>query len=160
MTQPQPATPPQDDTLVAFKKHQAEVEFDGATVLVQPLAVGQYPDAADAIQALLPALGLLSVFEDENVETAALIGAVLKLVSQHGNPLFKLLAIVTELPEEKIRGTRDLAALTQLVAAIVRVHLSFFLESAGSVRDGLASVMAAAGVSPMPSTALLPPATA
>lgn len=159
MTQ-QTATPPQDDTLVAFKKHQAEVQFEGTAVLVQPLAVGQYPDAADAIQALLPALGLLNVFEDEDIETVALTGAVLKLVSQYGNPLFKLLALVTELPEEKIRGTRDLGALTQLVAAIVKVHISFFLESAGSVREGLASVMSAVGVSQMPSTALLPPATA
>lgn len=163
MTATATATPPEDPTAAAFVPEVQSLTFNGAAIEVRSLDVLQTIRIIRILKQVLPALPaldklapLLADGGDDGADAALLV----ELLADFGEPLTEAVAIATGLPLQDVQGSRDMAGLIGVIAAIVRVNTDFFVHQVAPYLAGLRSAVVVGGAGLTPSTPSSAPATA
>lgn len=127
---------------------------------MQPLAVMQAIQIGRVLKQVLPSLDRLAPLLQDGELSGKDMGLLVELLADYGEPLTEAVAIATGLPLQDVQGSRDIAGLIGVIAAIVRVNVDFFAQQAAPHLAGLRNAAAADGAGPTPSTPLSTPATA
>lgn len=154
------AAPAEDDTAAAFIPQAETLTFNGQAITVQPLAVMQAIQIGRVLKQVLPSLDRMAPLLQEGELEGEDLGLLVELLADYGEPMTEAVAIATGLPLQDVQGSRDLAGLIGLIAAVIRGNVSFFAQQVAPHLAGLRNAAAANGASPTPSTPLSAPATA
>lgn len=154
------AAPAEDDTAAAFIPQAETLTFNGQAITVQPLSVMQAIQIGRVLKQVLPALDRLAPLLQDGALGGDDLGLLVELLADYGEPLTEAVAIATGLPLKDVQGSRDIAGLIGLVAAVIRGNASFFGQQVAPHLAGLRNAAAANGASPTPSTPSSAPATA
>ena len=154
------AAPPEDETAGAFVPEAQPLTFNGQAITVRPLTVLQAIQISRSLKQVLPALDKLAPLLVEDGGDGADVALLVELLADFGEPLTEAVAIATGLPLQDVQGSRDIAGLIGVIAAIVRVNVDFFAQQVAPYLAGLRNAAAANGASPTPSTPSSAPATA
>lgn len=136
------------------------VEFDGQRVDVQPMCLQQIIDVSGELRALVPAIQpaiqpvIAAMTSGEDAASA-----VLNLLGSHGESVLRVIARCTGVDLAALQGSRDLAGVVALGAAVVRVNVDFFARQASEIGATLAKAGMSPGAGKTESTSLSPPAT-
>ena len=155
-----PAAPAEDDTAAAFIPQAETLTFNGQAITVQPLSVMQAIQIGRVLKQVLPALDRLAPLLQDGELGGDDLGLLVELLADYGEPMTEAVAIATGLPLQDVQGSRDIAGLIGLIAAVIRGNVSFFAQQVAPHLAGLRNAAAANGASPTPSTPLSAPATA
>lgn len=153
------AAPPEDDTAAAFIPEAQALTFNGQAVTVQPLAVMQAIQIGRVLKQVLPSLDRLAPLLQDSEQGDVDVGLLVELLADYGEPMTEAVAIATGLPLKDVQGSRDIAGLIGVIAAIVRVNVDFFAQQVAPYLAGLRNAAAANGAGPTPSTPLSAPGT-
>ena len=154
------STQPEDPTAAAFIPEVQQLTFNGIAIDVRPLDVLQTIRISRSLKQVLPALDKLAPLLDEQGDTQAHLELLVELLADFGEPLTEAVAIATGLPLKDVQGSRDMAGLIGVIAAIVRVNTDFFVHQVAPYLAGLRSAAVAGGAGLTPSTPSSAPATA
>lgn len=132
------------------------VEFDGQRVDVQPMCLQQIIDVSGELRALVPAIQPVIAAMTSGEDAAS---AVLNLLGSHGESVLRVIARCTGVDLAALQGSRDLAGVVALGAAVVRVNVDFFARQASEIGATLAKAGMSPGAGKTESTSLSPPAT-
>ena len=152
------AAPAEDDTAAAFIPQAETLTFNGQPLTVQPLTVLQAIQIGRVLKQVLPALDSLAPLLQGGELGGDDLGLLVQLLADYGEPLTEAVAIATGLPLKDVQGSRDMAGLIGLIAAVIRGNASFFAQQVAPLLAGLRNV-AGNGASPTPSTPLSAPGT-
>lgn len=153
------AAPPEDDTAAAFIPQEEALAFNGRAITVQPLAVMQAIQIGRVLKQVLPSLDRLAPLLKDGELGSDDLSLLVELLADYGEPMTEAVAIATGLPLKDVQGSRDIAGLIGVIAAIVRVNVDFFAQQVAPFLAGLRNAAAANGAGPTPSTPLSAPGT-
>lgn len=154
------AAPPEDPTAAAFMPEVQALTFNGAAIEVRPLDVLQTIRISRSLKQVLPALDKLAPLLADGGDDGADAALLVELLADFGEPLTEAVAIATGLPLKDVQGSRDMAGLIGVIAAIVRVNTDFFVHQVAPYLAGLRTAAVAGGAGLTPSTRSSAPATA
>jgi len=153
------AAPPEDDTAAAFIPQAQALTFNGQPLTVQPLTVLQGIQISRSLKQVLPALDNLAPLLQGGDLGGDEVGLLVQLLADYGEPLTEAVAIATGLALEEVQGSRDIAGLIGLIAAVIRINVDFFAQQVAPHLADLRNAAAANGAGPTPSTPLSAPGT-
>ena len=153
------AAPAEDDTAAAFIPQAETLTFNGQAITVQPLAVMQAILIGRLLKQVLPSLDRLAPLLKDGELGSDDLSLLVELLADYGEPMTEAVAIATGLPLKDVQGSRDIAGLIGVIAAIVRVNVDFFAQQVAPHLAGLRNAAAANGAGPTPSTPLSAPGT-
>lgn len=153
------AAPPEDDTAAAFIPEAQALTFNGQAITVQPLEVMQAILIGRVLKQVLPSLDRLAPLLQDSEQGDVDVGLLVELLADYGEPMTEAVAIATGLPLKDVQGSRDIAGLIGVIAAIVRVNVDFFAQQVAPYLADLRNAAAANGAGPTPSTPLSAPGT-
>lgn len=136
------------DALEVLEATPQGVAFRGERVEVRPLPVGAIPklvrEARPVIEALLASSWLSSESDDL---VAADVAGMLGLVEEHGEAVFKAVALAVERDAAWVGGA-DLADFISLATKVVEVNRDFFIQRIVPLLGDLARTWRGRGPTP------------
>ena len=151
---------PEDSTAAAFMPEVQQLTFNGSAIEVHPLNVLQAIQISRSLKQVLPALDKLAPLLVEDGGDGTDVALLVELLADFGEPLTEAVAIATGLQLKDVQGSRDMAGLIDVIAAIVRVNTDFFVQQVAPYLAGLRNAAAASGAGLTPSIPSSAPATA
>lgn len=133
------------DALEVLEATPHGVAYRGESVEVRPLPVGAIPKLVREARPVVEALLASSWLSSESDELgAADVAGMLGLVEEHGEAVFKAVAIAVERDATWIGGA-DLAEFIALATKVVEVNRDFFIQRIVPLLGDLARTWRGAG---------------
>lgn len=131
-----------DDLDVIEDGRLRKVEYNGRTIEVRPLTIGQLPGFTRAIKPAMPLL--FSNYEELAAKDPAVI---MDLVAEHADQLREAVSIAVSVKARDLaEGT--VAEFTELTAAVIAVNLDFFVRRLVPLVEETAELLSGAGRTP------------
>lgn len=113
------------DELEVLEPSGSSVKYQGASVEVRPLTVGQLPRFVREVKPILGQLQALAPLIDESADGEQMLAGVLDLIEEHGERLQRAVAIATGLTDAVVAkgGIDEFVALAKKV---IEVNADFF----------------------------------
>ena len=154
------------DDLSVLEPAGSSVTYQGRTIDVRPIKVGQVPAIVRAARPVIDAVLALESLPDADdavlaleslpdADDAALVDVLLDLLGTHGDAVFVAAALFTGESEDALRDG-DIDEFIRLATAVIGVNRDFFAQRvAPLLKERAASVRAASlsnGAGPTPSS--------
>ena len=141
------------DDLSVLEPAGSSITYQGRTIDVRPIKVGQVPAIVRAARPVIDAVLALESLPDG--DDAALVDVLLDLLGNHGDAVFVAAALFTGEPEDVLREG-DIDEFIRLATAVIAVNRDFFAQRvAPLLKERAAAARAASlsnGAGPTPSS--------
>lgn len=134
-----------NDEYSAIEPIELEVEFNGRTVKIKPLTVGQIPGFARALRGLV-GQSTLEIFSGATTDA----DKILDLLAFHGDSIIEAVSIGARIPVAEIQESGP-DELIRIAACVLRVNSDFFARRlAPAIAEGMKARRGAGQTPPTP----------